>query len=396
MIVSVFLHSGIPFGGIFWPHSSVTTLPVTIEIESMPLPPAEELVEAPDEENIDAPDEDVPDPSAEKQPKEPETPTPPDPPPPDEPDEPEEPDPPAAPPAPLPPDLNGDLKQRIAEREKARAEWQAERDKRRLEREARHVARRKAREAAARKGGAPEAGSTQGTPDPVYLCNPTDKGVEVAVRTERPITSWMPIVPTVFAHFETRPGLDGYLSRANQVYVPKRRIGLLDFAAPAEVLQMKLEEPRGVTIAAGRLDVRCMVGLTYRPKLFPITLKRMPVRIIDKSNNTVSALVNITIFKDASIELAPFDGSTDLPFTKGRLMNSKLIARNIEDHYQAVRLASAFAELFGLKSTPKKPPPRDPSLAKRPPPEAPVATGIPGVSLPPARVRTNPSKKDHP
>lgn len=356
-MVSVVVHSGIPFGGIFWPHSSVTTLPVTIVVESMPLPPAEELVEAPDEVDIDAPEEpDEPAPT-----KEPAEPTPPVPDEPEEPEEPDEPEPPEPPPPPptLPPDLNGDLAQRIAEREKARAEYQAERAKRFADREARHVARRKAREAAARKGGAPEAGEKQGTPDPVYLCTPTDKGAEVQVRTERPITSWMPIIPTVFAHFETRPGLDSYLSRANQVFVPRKRIGLLDFAAPAEVLQMKLEEPRGVTIAAGRLDVRCMVGLSYRPKLFPITLKRLPVRIIDKQNNTVSALVNLTIFKDASIEILPFDSDqTALPFTQGRLMNSKLIARNIDDHYQAVRLASAFAELFGLKkAAPKKIPP---------------------------------------
>ena len=103
---------------------------------------------------------------------------------------------------------------------------------------------------------------------------------------------------------------------------------------------------------------------------------------------------------DASIELAPYnDDQEALPFTHGRLQNSKLIARNIEDHYQAVRLASAFADLFGIKTTPTKIPP----INKKPPRkdgapaaavEAPQPTTIPGVALPPpARVRTNPSKK---
>ena len=390
IFVSLLVHSGIPFGGVFWPRSSVSTLPVTIQFESMPLPPAEEVVEAPDELDIDAPDSDEPEPTP--------TPTPPTKAVPDEPDEPDEPDGKkvealpdgVAQPPPLAPDLKGDLAQRIAEREQARAEWQAERDKRRLLREARHRARRD-RQAAARKGGAPESASQQGTPDPVYLCTATDKGVEVVVRTERPITSWIPIIPTVFAHFETRPGLDKYLEHSNQVYVVRKRIGLMDFAAPAEVLQMKLEEPRGVTIAAGRLDVRCMVGLSYRPKLFPIKLMRMPVRIIDKQNNTVSALVNLTIFKDASIELSPYDNAQpSLPFTQGRLQNSKMIARNIEDHYQAVRLASAFAEFFGFKSTPPKPstspPARPRGVVSVPPP-----TGLPAPAN--VRIRTNPTKR---
>lgn len=386
LVLSVVVHGVIPFGGVFWSQPSVSQLPVTIALESMPLPPAEEVVDAPDDEDIDAPDEpDEPDPAPKKEPtptpKEPEKPPEKDPPP----DEPDEPDEPAEPPPPtLPTDQNGDLAQRIAEREKARAEYEAERAKRRAEREARREARRKAREAAAKKGGAPEGGEKVGDPESVWLCDADGKGVEVQPRSERPITSWMPIVPTVFAHFETRPSMTSYLNNAKQVYVPKKRIGLLDFAAPAEVMQMKLEEPRGVTLALGRLDVRCMIGLTYRPKLFPIKLSRVPTRIIDKQNNTVNALVNIIIFKDASIELQPWrDETTELPFTQGRLMNSKAIAQNIEDHYQAVRLANAVAELFGMKpSKPTSSKPLTAAQAKQAR-ESLKNTGIPGLAAPP-------------
>jgi hypothetical protein len=385
-VVSVALHGGIPLSGVYWRPQSVTQLPVTMVLEALPLPPAEELVEAPDAD--DGPEEPDPTPTAPKSPPEPSPsseppPTEPLPEPPPEPSS-EPSSEPSAPPEPTPtppatpvgdappePDADAALAARIAEREKQRAAWLAEREKRRAEREARREARRRAAEEALRrrgggeKGGAPEAGDKQGEPEPVYLCTATDKGTPLKVRTERPITSWIPIVPTVFAHFDTRPGLDGWMRRASQVYVPRKRIGLMDFASPPEVMQMRLEEPRGVTIAVGRLDARCLVGLTYRPKLFPIKISRVPARIVDRKNNVVTALINLTLYKDASLEIEPFDGSQPaLPFGKGALQNSRAIARNIEDHYQAVRLANQFAELFGLK--PKKPAPTPKPTKPRP------------------------------
>ncbi len=376
VLVSVVMHGGIPMAGVLWPVKTITQLPVTMDFESIPLPPAEELVESPDEENVDGdpdiddPDIDAPDePEAPDEPDEPAAPDDPDvPDAPDEPDEPAEPDEPseASEPPPSETVTQSDLAQRIAERDQKRAAWLAERAKRLAERNARRDAAREAaaKKAAKKKGGAPEGGNTQGEPDLVYLCNAEDKGVGYTPRTERPISSWMTIVPTAFAHFESRPGMMSYVEDMKQVYVPRKRIGLIDFAAPDRVLQLPLDKPAGTTIAIGRLDARCLIGLKYRPRLFPIELKRLPVRIIDKKNNTVSALVNIYIYKDASIDVVPFDKSQPaLPFKAGALKNSKVIARNIEDHFQAARLANAFAELFGMKkpssiasgtTTPKK------------------------------------------
>jgi len=359
LILSAVIHSGIPFAGMFWSPKSITQLPVTMEFESMPLPPAEELIDSPDEVDADGPDDFEPskDPTPVEDPKEkPPTPDPPEPetpPIPDEPivEEPTTPDPALEDTAP-PPSTDAELKQRIAERDAKRAAWVAERAKRAAERAARVRAAREAREAArgkGKKGGAPESGDTQGTPEPVFLCNAEDKGQSLTPRTERSITSWMTIVPTAFAHFETRPGLADYISRLNQVYVPKKRLGVIDFAAPADVIQLPLEHPQNGRIAIGRLDARCMIGLKYRPRLFPIQLIRMPARLM-RGNDSVAALVNITIFKDASLEIAPYNAEQPpLPFTEGRLKNSKAIARNIDDHFQAVRLANAFAELFGMK-----------------------------------------------
>lgn len=359
LLVSVTIHSGIPLAGSFWSVKSITQLPVTMEFESMPLPPAEELADGTDEvdeEPVDEPADEPDKPDAPDTPDEPDAPDEPEPaePEPAEPDEPAEPEPVEPPPpdtAAPPPTTDSELAARIAERDAKRAEWLAQRAKRIADRNARRqAARDKAAREGKKKGGAPESGNTEGTPEPVYLCTATEKGQALQPRTERPISSWMSIVPTVFAHFETRPNLADYLGRMSQVYVPRKRIGLVDFAAPAEVLQLQLEQPAGTKIAVGRLDVRCLIGLRYRPRLFPIQLKRLPARIVDKNNKSVAALVNITIYKDASLEVVPFDGNQpELPFKAGRLKNAKQIERNIEDHFQAVRLANAFAELFGIK-----------------------------------------------
>ncbi len=378
LLVSVGLHSGIPIAGSMWRVKSITQLPVTMEFESMPLPPAEELADGTDEvdDPVEEPAEE-PTPEAKPTPKEPE--------PEPEPAEPEptdaepadaEPEPTEAPPAEAPPTeatpptSDAELAQRIAERDAKRAAWIAERQKRIAERAARRqAAREKAAREARQKGGAPESGNTEGTPEPVYLCTATEKGQSYTPRTERPITAWMSIVPTVFAYFESRPNLADYLGRMSQVYVPKKRIGIIDFAAPAEVMQLSLEQPAGTKIAIGRLDARCLIGLRYRPKLFPIELKRLPARIVNSKNGSVAALINVTIYKDASIDIAPYDASQPpLPFTSGRLKNAKQIERNIEDHFQAVRLANAFAELFGVKKpAPAKAPkgPRSPQNVNR-------------------------------
>jgi len=373
LLVSVGLHSGIPIAGSMWRVKSITQLPVTMEFESMPLPPAEELADGTDEvdDPVEEPaEEPAPDarPTPEPEPAEP-TPEPAEP----EPAEPEpteaepaEPPPETAPTEATPPTSDAELAQRIAERDAKRAAWVAERQKRIAERAARRqAAREKAAREAREKGGAPESGNTEGTPEPVYLCTATEKGQSYTPRTERPITAWMSIVPTVFAYFESRPNLADYLGRMSQVYVPKKRIGIIDFAAPAEVMQLSLEQPAGTKIAIGRLDARCLIGLRYRPKLFPIELKRLPARIVNSKNGSVAALINVTIYKDASIDIAPYDAAQPpLPFTSGRLKNAKQIERNIEDHFQAVRLANAFAELFGVKKPgPAKAPkgPRSPT-----------------------------------
>ena len=217
------------------------------------------------------------------------------------------------------------------------------------------AARRAAREAGkgdgANGGAAPIAATEQGDPEAVFLCEANARGRQVQVLAERGLTSWVTVIPTALVGFETRPGIGSYLDDVAQVLQrekkPRGRLGIVEFALPAEVLQFELDAPRGVRVALGRGDGRCLVGLKYTAQLFPITMKRVPMRVIDRANRTQDALVDIQFFKDASFEITSVDGG-ELAFTKGKIKNARAIATNIEDHYQAARLAKAVAGFFGV------------------------------------------------
>lgn len=357
LVFSLTFHAGLPM--VKW-HNVEAIANETIVVEFMPPPPmplpeAEELVAVPNEEEVKAPvNEEKP--VAKKAEPEPE---------PDEPDEPEEteePEPPA--PSEIAPKFQPSPEElaRIAEFDRKREERRLAREKRRAEREARRAA-REAEANGGRKGGAPPASDYKtGKPDAVYLCNATDKGHELQVTKQRGIHDWITIVPTVLAGFATRPSLGRYVDDVTQIIsrsrdVGPKRLGFVELALPNEVLQIELEEPRGVRIAVGRLDAKCLVGFKYASKLFPFSVARAPVRILDNQNNSVSALVDVTFFKDASLELTSSDGSV-LPFKKARLKNGNDIQRNIQDHYEAARLAKGIAEAFGIQIGPKRPPPR--------------------------------------
>ncbi len=353
LVVSLTFHAGLPM--VKW-HNVEAISNETIVVEFMPPPPmplpeAEELVPVPNEEAVKAPvNEDKPvAPKAEPDPVDE----------PDEPEEPEEPEPPA-------PSENAPKFQPSPDEMARIAEFDRKREERRLKREKRRAERRAARDLAengGKKGGAPPSSDYKtGKPDAVYLCNATDKGLELNVTKQRGIHDWITIVPTVLAGFETRPSIGSYVEDITQVIgrardVGPKRLGFVELAMPNEVLQIELEDPRGVRIAVGRLDAKCLVGFKYAGKLFPFSIVRAPVRIIDNQNNSVAALVDVTFFKDASLELTSADG-TVLPFKKARLKNGNDIQRNIQDHYEAARLAKGIAEVFGIQIGPKRPAPK--------------------------------------
>lgn len=199
-------------------------------------------------------------------------------------------------------------------------------------------------------GGSARAQAKKGNPDAIYACTKDGLGPKVDVRFDRPVSDWVTVVPTVLMPFKARPSLGDYLDEVSQVVSRRRggveRAGPVEFALPATVLQMDVDEPRGVRVALGHLDGRCLVGLKYTKQLFPMTLSRVPMRVVDHANRSQSALVSITLFKDASFELEVIEGS--LPFSKGSLANAKRISDTIEQHYAAARALKEMAGWFGI------------------------------------------------
>ncbi len=349
--VSVSLHFGMPF--VRFPQAKPAKSRMVVELmrppPPIPVPVAEEEIIAPPSETtgpappadapappVDAPAdvEDMPDAPddapAEAAPSD----TPPDDSPPEETTLPE-----VAPEGAVRVSRAEQLAQRIADR-KARLEAM---------RKAADEARKQ--RAAAGGGGAPLTALDPGDPEAVFLCEGTSRGRQVRVTAERPLTSWITVVPTAIVGFDTRPGIGDYLDDIGQVLQreknPKARLGHVEFALPAQPLQFDLDAPRGVRISLGRTDGRCLVGLKYTRQLFPLTMKRVPLRMVDKRNDTVDALVDVEFYKDASFKITALDG-TELPFSTGRIKNSRVIATNIEDHFQAARLAKAVAGFFGI------------------------------------------------
>ncbi len=199
-------------------------------------------------------------------------------------------------------------------------------------------------------GGTARAEAKQGDPESVYACTKDGIGKKVDVRFDRPINDWVTVVPTVLMPFEARPSLGDYLEGVSQVVSRRRggveRAGPVEFALPASVLQMNVDEPRGVRVAIGHLEGRCLVGLKYTKELFPLTLSKVPVRVVDHANRSANALVNITLYKNASFDLEVIDGA--LPFDDGMLANAKNISETIEQHYAAARAFKEVAGWFGF------------------------------------------------
>lgn len=194
-------------------------------------------------------------------------------------------------------------------------------------------------------------GKNRGNPDDVYACGPTDVVRRYRVREQRPLTDWVTVVPTALMPFRSRPALGDYLKDVAQVSLRRRRgekrAGPVEFALPAGVLQLEIDKPAGARIALGLLAGRCVVGLRYSPKLFPLTLSRVPARIVGPGLPGTASVVSVTLRKDGSFTLVHEEGDA-LPFRSGHLKNHREIAGNIENHFAAARVIKEMAGWVGV------------------------------------------------
>jgi len=207
------------------------------------------------------------------------------------------------------------------------------------------------------KASAPPAALKEGEPDDIWACEATDRGYRAQVKKERPITEWVTLLPTALFAYPTEPALTDYLGGVAQVTARQRRhikrVGKWEFAMPRGEIEVELASPLGVRAYLGRDDARCLVGFeSTKGEFFPMTLKRVPVRIVDEEGHEDRVLADVRFHKDARFELLARsdEGSVDedLPFDEGTLENAALIERTVDAHMGTARTFASVASFFGF------------------------------------------------
>lgn len=197
----------------------------------------------------------------------------------------------------------------------------------------------------------------EGEPDDVWACEAEDRGYRAQVKKERPITEWVTLLPTALFAYPTEPSLTDYLGGVAQVTSRQRRhvkrVGKWEFAMPRGEIEVELAAPLGVRAYLGRDDARCLVGFeSTKGAFFPMTLKRVPVRIVDEEGHEDRVLADVRFHKDARFELLARseEGSAedDLPFEEGTLENAALIERTVDAHMGTARTFASVASFFGF------------------------------------------------
>ena len=169
--------------------------------------------------------------------------------------------------------------------------------------------------------------------DATYDCSGDDVRSVLSTR-ERDVGHWAPFVPHQLLTEKYAEGLSQILARDA---VPVTRKGYVELALPAERLVLELEEPRGGLLSVGLGHARCAVGLSHTARGFPMTWRRLPVRLVTPQGRIVSAVVDATLHEDASFLLRAIDG-TELPFRTGRVEHGDEIASRLSTLSSVARL----------------------------------------------------------
>lgn len=165
---------------------------------------------------------------------------------------------------------------------------------------------------------------TDADPSKTYACGGGD--VERELKTqERDVGHWAPFVPHQLLPEDYAEGLSQVLTRDDERVTTK---GYVELALPAESLVMELEEPKGALISVGLRHARCAVGLSHSKRGFPMTWRRIPIRLATSDGIIVDSVVDATLHEDATFLLKSLDG-TRLPFRTGRVQHGDQIASRL-------------------------------------------------------------------
>lgn len=139
-----------------------------------------------------------------------------------------------------------------------------------------------------------------------------------------------------------------YLERVWQVQrTSSRRLGFIEMALPAEELVVQLDEPRDAVFVIGHRDMRCLVGFSWSPEIFPLTFRGIPARFIDADDVITEVAIDVSLQGDASFEVTQVRGPP-LPFTRGALYDRNTVARNLQQRAMGARVLRDFlGALFG-------------------------------------------------
>ena len=124
--------------------------------------------------------------------------------------------------------------------------------------------------------------------------------------------------------------------------------GRWSFALPQGSLPIVLDAPKGVLLAAGRDDRRCVVDVDVTPKtFFPLRFLQVPLRIVDQNDRVHATVVDVRLFDDGTFRLSRVAGDA-LPFQEGALYDHETVGRNLRRHYLGARLLRDMAGvMFG-------------------------------------------------
>lgn len=141
-----------------------------------------------------------------------------------------------------------------------------------------------------------------------------------------------------------------YLEDAVQVFSREGGgppLGRIEIALPAELTLVQLDEPKGAVFALGREDARCLVGMSWGERVFPLTFTRVPARYVDDSDRVVPVLIDVTLGADGRFTLRQ-RGGEPLAIEGGALYDREAVARNLKGRAAGAQIVrQVFGALFG-------------------------------------------------